>query len=539
MPTTWSIESAAVTSPEGSSVLVQFRVSGLEFNPVLRLSKVVDSIKDENDDLVSTIGPIVGWRWSRPANQLFLRKPADQERPFAAAAISSLDADGLDWLVTISIRLGDANQITLNNDKSTPSPVAERLFIKTIQAGAVILVGNGGGSDASTAFDYLTPSGVGAAKLNLGPSSTTIGKLPGYQDGSPALRVHTDAQAERVRRANNDTTPVSLPLDEWQNLREGGPTFSEVAPAQQPRLRVRTVKTNPYTRFLGATAEFGQSQSRFALDAAAAGLNVGSGNVTFGVVAWSSQGTLAHLIGRWNGPATPNSSKQWRIVYDPTTSPKAIRIDFARNNAVTSISTPLAGDLSERTLIMYRASTGIDASWEVWINGELVNGGAPLPLSGNTGANKRLTIGARATDTNDPPTGWADFLDTVIPPPPPPPDPDVPALRELPGSVDQGGWHGPSPSLRTTRTDRRATEVGRSGPSSVSEQQTPPPPIHPGSAPYAAIIGQTPKPSRKLFVQDFTRSLPATCAALLLCCFVALLFCCSASLPLQLPLTIA
>jgi hypothetical protein len=372
-------------------------------------------------------------------SNLFLPSEIYREKPFAAAAISSLDADGLDWLVTVSIRLGDANQIALNNDNSAGFPAGERLFIKAVQAGTVVLVGAGGASDASTAFDYLTPSGVGAANLNLGPSSTTIGKLPGYQDGSPALRVHTDAQAERVRRTNNDTTPVTLALNELQNLRDGGPVFSEATTAQQPRLRVRTVKTNPYTRFFGTTTTFSQSQSRLTLDAAAAGLNVGSGNVTFGVVAWSSQSTLAHLIGRWSGLSTQNSTKQWRLVYDPTTSPKSVRIDFARSNSVTSISTPLTGDLSERTLIMYRASTGIDAAWEVWINGELVNSGSPIPLSGNTGANKRLTIGARATDNNDPPTSWGDFLITEFPPPPPPPEPPPPPdpLEEMPGSVDQ------------------------------------------------------------------------------------------------------
>jgi hypothetical protein len=69
MPTVWSINAAEVCSPEGSCVSIQFRVVGLGFNPVLRLSKVIDSVKDGDDNLVPTIGPIIGWRWNRTTQQ--------------------------------------------------------------------------------------------------------------------------------------------------------------------------------------------------------------------------------------------------------------------------------------------------------------------------------------------------------------------------------------------------------------------------------------------------------------------------------------
>lgn len=441
MAESWAIESAQVDTPEGSGILVVFRVTGLpvEFIPAIDASRIDDE-KTVDGVRLSTVGPVVGWRWDRSTGQLYRSTAESKETTPAASSIASIEADEEGWLVTIVVRLKETAQVAINNESNAGVPFDGRLYINAIDAGTVTLRGYPSSIESSnTAFNLQDGIGIGVINLSMTPSASPVGKLPGYDDGSPPLRVHCDAQAERVARTNNDTTPVTIAMSQWRNLRIGGPQFDEAVAGRQPRLRVRTVTTNPYTRFFGSTSTFGQSQSRLTLDAAAAGLNVGSGNVTFGVVAWSSQSTLAHLIGRWSGLSTQNSTKQWRLVYDPTTSPKTVRIDFARNNSVTSISTPLAGDLSERTLIMYRASTGIDAAWEVWINGELVNSGSPIPLSGNTGANKRLTIGARATDNNDPPTGWGDFLITEFPPPPPPPEPPPPPdpLEEMPGSVDQ------------------------------------------------------------------------------------------------------
>ena len=267
------------------------------------------------------------------------------------------------------------------------------------------------------------------------PSAWPVGKLPGYDDGSPALRVHCDAQAERVARTNSDTTPVTIAMSEWRNLRIGGPLFSEAVTGRQPRLRVQTSKTNPYTRYVGAAPLFSQSESRLSLDAVAADLSIGPANVTLAVVAWTTQTTAAHLVGRWSGSA--NANRSWRIAYIPTTSPKpSVRVEFARNLFISQLDAPV-DNLANRTLIVYRASGGPSAVREIWINGELVTTGGPTGFGINTTANKRLTVGARATDNNDPPTTWTDFLDTIIPPPPPD-DPDQPpALREVPGSVDQ------------------------------------------------------------------------------------------------------
>ncbi|MBX3317169.1 MAG: hypothetical protein KF902_09945 [Phycisphaeraceae bacterium] len=307
------------------------------------------------------------------------------------------------------------------------------MYINAIDAGTVTLRGTLHGTPSSfassnTAFSLQDGIGIGVINLSMTPSAWPVGKLPGYDDGSPALRVHCDAQAERVARTNSDTTPVTIAMSEWRNLRIGGPLFTEAVTGRQPRLRVQTSKTNPYTRFVGAAPLFGQSESRLSLDAAAAGLDIGPANVTLAVVAWTSQTTPAHLVGRWTGPA--NADRSWRIAYIPTTSPKpVVRVEFARNLFISQLDAPV-DNLANRTLIVYRASGGPSAVREIWINGNLATTGGPAPFGINNTANKNLTIGARATDNNDPPTTWTDFLNTEFPPPASP-------LTEVPGSVDQ------------------------------------------------------------------------------------------------------
>ncbi|QYK48939.1 MAG: hypothetical protein KF838_03590 [Phycisphaeraceae bacterium] len=342
--------------------------------------------------------------------------------------------------MSIVARLKETAQVAINNESNAGVPFDGRLYINAIDAGTVTLRGTLHGTPSSfassnTAFNLQDGIGIGVINLSMTPSAWPVGKLPGYDDGSPSLRVHCDAQAERVARTNSDTTPVTIAMSEWRNLRIGGPFFAESVASRQPRLRVRTFRVNPYTRFLGVTAEFGQSQSRLTLDAAAADLSIGPANVTLAVVAWTTQTTAAHLVGRWSGSA--NANRSWRIAYIPTTTPKpVVRVEFARNLFISQLDAPV-DNLANRTLIVYRASGGPSAVREIWINGELVTTGGPTGFGINNAANKRLTIGARATDDNDPPTTWTDFLDTIIPPPPPD-DPDQPpALRELPGSVDQ------------------------------------------------------------------------------------------------------
>ncbi len=62
-----------------------------------------------------------------------------------------------------------------------------------------------------------------------------------------------------------------------------------------------------------------------------------------------------------------------------------------------------------------------------------------------------------------------------------------------PNLKPSGGWHRPPPILRPKHTDRRATEVGRSGPSSVFEQRIGRPPSSrraialPPPAPFPAL----------------------------------------------------
>ncbi|MBX3360324.1 MAG: hypothetical protein KF705_02610 [Phycisphaeraceae bacterium] len=166
-------------------------------------------------------------------------------------------------------------------------------------------------------------------------------------------------------------------------------------------------------------------QTRLTLDAAEADLSIGPANVTLAVVAWTNQTTAAHLVGRWSGSA--NANRSWRIAYIPTTSPKpSVRVEFARNLFISQLDAPV-DNLANRTLIVYRASGGPSAVREIWINGELVTTGGPAGFGINTTANKWLTIGARATDNNDPPTMWTDFLNTSGTNP----------ATEVPGSVDQ------------------------------------------------------------------------------------------------------
>ncbi len=406
---TWMLDRPVEVNHEGNVIVIGFRVTGLPstFVPSLNRSTINATIPTELGTQCR-VGPIVGWRIS-DAGRLFYRARNDREPAASAVSLTHLAPDGSDWLVDVAVRYNEAQFIAINAGADKIPSGTTDCYVQRVRAGVVVLRPLEGSDPPEPSGDLSFADGVGNQSIRL--AAEKIGRLPGWSSGTPTLRVHGDVQAERVRRTEVNPGAATIPLSEWENLRVGEPAFTGSS-GSRPDVRTKgSSGGNPYIRYVedGASTD----QTRLTLDAAAAGLNVGSGNVTFGVVAWSSQSTLAHLIGRWNGPATPNSSKQWRIVYDPTTSPQAIRIDFARSNAVTSISTPLAGDLSERTLIMYRASTGIDASWEVWINGELVNGGSPLPLSGNTGANKRLTIGAR------------------------------------------GGWHRPPPELRPEHTDRR------------------------------------------------------------------------------------
>ncbi len=384
MAVTWTLLSTTRVNREGNQIELDFTITELGFTPRYNQSDVVIPSGD-ND-----YGPLAGWRANEIQFRQFFRdnlEPVRDEAKLFSGALYSIAESSGTVTVKASLRLMKRAQMSSGTDLR-PGGSLPATWIVQLPSGFIFLRNNTLDDD-SPQFKFTD----GWDGLDLSEAAENVGKLPGWNGaaGAPTLRLQCDSFAERALRFA-DSPSVNEAIDGWADLRSTSPNnLTQNNTGQQPRI-FANAGTPPEVRFTNDILE------------QTPGYNLNGGACAFGVVFRTNADVdvLSHLIGRWSGEAgVDNVNKwQWRMLYERTSSPsiqRMIKVQIAdrAGGEVNTLSAPLPAEPTAKTIAVYRATSGIDAKAEIWINGVLAASISPLPAGGNTVATNKLTVGAR------------------------------------------------------------------------------------------------------------------------------------------------